>query len=128
MGPPMPSRGPTASPADSSMSPPEAPMPGGAPGGGLGGPPSGEPSLSVPGEAPSLPAAESSGVGKYIAIGLAVLAGGGLLYYATTRQPSPPPRSRSRREFVPPRASRTASAAMARSMPAQEDSELEFEE
>jgi len=34
------------------------------------------------------PAPKSGGIGKYLAIGIAVLGGGGLLYYASTRKPS----------------------------------------
>jgi len=55
--------------------------------------PGGEPSPPGDGTPP-----EESNIGKYIAIGAVVLAGGGLIYYATTRESSrkAPPRARSR--------------------------------
>jgi hypothetical protein len=129
MGPSMdPSMDPSMGPHEST--PPETSMP---PGGGSStfpSGPSGEALPGAPGEGPTPPAEESSGVGKYIAIGLAVIAGGGLLYYATTRSPArkPPSRQRARKTFVIPRPPRAASAAMARSMPAQGGPELELEE
>ena len=88
------------------------------------------------------PEEESSGVGKYIAIGLALVAAGGALYYASTRMQSPSrttmkvsiPRPRAKKAFMSPRAAIPAPAARARSMPAQvapedeDESDTEFEE
>lgn len=88
-----PSRGPQPgqSPPPTDVSAPPgspAPSPGGFP------PSEGAPPADIPG-APSLPDTalspppeESSSIGKYLAIGLAIVAGGGLLYYATSHKSS----------------------------------------
>lgn len=75
----------------------EAPSPQGGPGSPpSGAPPSGVPSPVDP-SAPSdispgavpPPPEESPSIGKYLAIGLAIVAGGGLIYYATSHKASP---------------------------------------
>jgi hypothetical protein len=97
MGPQMAPPGAQAAPP--STQPPPTPTPE-VPGGEPGLPP--EPPGAVP---PGVPPEEKPGIGKYIAIGVAVLAGGGLLYYTTTREPSRKgssrPRSRSRSPRAP---------------------------
>ena len=79
-------------------------------------------------------------MGKYIAIGLAVVAAGGALYYASTRVQSQArttmrvstPRPRARKAFMSSRAAIPASPARGRSMPAQreldDEAETELEE
>ena len=68
-----------------------------SPEGGLGAPPGGPEGAPTPSTQPSgaadtsaaqPPSEEPSSIGKYLAIGIAVIAGGGLLYYATTRKSS----------------------------------------
>lgn len=89
---------------------PVGPQPSGPPSPGApspGGP--GAPSEAAPAESaetptpapdttptPSPEEPSSSGIGKYLAIGIAVIAGGGLLYYATTHKSSSKPSQRSR--------------------------------
>jgi hypothetical protein len=65
-----------------------------SPGGGFA-PSEGTPSDSMPGTPPSPDTQphEATSVGTYLAIGLAIVAGGGLLYYATSRKsPGRPPK------------------------------------
>jgi hypothetical protein len=71
---------PPGAPASSAPSPGGFPSSEGAPPADIPGAPS---SLDT---VPSPPPEESSSIGKYLAIGLAIVAGGGLLYYATSHK------------------------------------------
>lgn len=88
-------------PGQPSMGPmaPGSGMPGapdaGSPAPDSGTPPSGDVSPPPPSGDVSPPSSGGSGIGKYLAIGIAVLGGGGLIYYASTQKPSRGPARRS---------------------------------